>query len=148
MGGINVGRWIAGGIVAGVIMWVVEGAASIVYMGDMEAALEAHGLGMELTAGVMALTVVVSLVAGLVLVFLYVAARPRFGPGPKTAVIVAIAMWIGGYLLSLVGYQMIGLYPSSMLIMWGLIGLIEMIVASVVGGWVYREPGIAPTGVA
>lgn len=146
MGGINVGRWLAGGVVAGVIMWVVEGAASILYMGDMEAALEAHGLAMEITAGMMAMTVVVSLLAGLVLVFLYAAARPRFGPGPKTAVIVAIAMWIGGYLLSLLGYQMIGLYPSSMLVMWGSIGLIEMIVATLVGGWIYREAAGTPPG--
>lgn len=54
--------------------------------------------------------------------FLYAAARPRFGAGPKTAVIVAVAMWAGGYLLSLVGYHMLGLYP---------------------GGWIYRE-GPAP----
>ena len=44
------------------------------------------------------------------------------------------------------GYQMIGLYPSSMLVMWGSIGLIEMIVATLAGGWIYREAGTAPTG--
>ena len=146
MGGISIGRWLAGGIAAGMVMWIIEGAASMLYMGDMEGALEAHGLGMELTAGVTVLTVVVSLVAGLVLVFLYAAARPRFGPGPKTAVIVAVAMWIGGYLLSLLGYQMIGLYPSSMLVMWGAIGLIEIIIAALVGGWIYRETEAVPTG--
>jgi hypothetical protein len=148
MGGINVGRWLAGGVVAGIIMWVIEGAASILYMGDMETALEAHGLGMEISAGMMALTVVVSLVAGLVLVFLYTAARPRFGAGPKTAVVVAVAMWVGGYLLSLLGYQMIGLYPSSMLVMWGAIGLIEMIIAALAGGWIYREAEAAPASAA
>lgn len=148
MGGITVGRWLAGGIVAGIVMWVIEGAASILYMDDMEAALAAHGLAVELSAGVMALTVVVSLIAGLVLVFLYAAARPRFGPGPKTATIVAVAMWIGGYLLSLIGYQMIGLYPSSMLAAWGAIGLVEMIVAAMVGGWIYREADPTHTGVA
>jgi hypothetical protein len=110
----------------------------------MEAALQAHGLAMELSAGIMLMTVVVSLIAGLTLMFFYAAARPRFGAGPKTAVLVAVAFWIGGYLLSLIGYGMIGLYPSSLLVVWGIIGLVEMILAALVGGWIYREAAPTP----
>jgi hypothetical protein len=144
MSGINFGRWLAGGIVAGLIIWLIEGIASLAYMGDMEAALEAHNLSMEMSAPVWLLTVVVSLIAGLTLIFLYAAARPRFGPGPKTAIIVAVALWFGSYLLSLIGFQMIGLYPTTMLTLWGLIGLIELIVAALVGGRIYREGEAAP----
>ena len=144
MGGINVGRWLAGGIVAGLIMWVIEGAASMLYMADMEAALEEHNLtAMEMSASTMFLTLAVSLIAGLVLIFLYAAARPRFGPGPKTAVIVAVVMWICAYLFSLLGYQMLGLYPGSMLVTWGVIGIVEIIIAALVGGWIYREAATA-----
>jgi len=50
---------------------------------------------------------------------------------------------VSSYLLSLIGYNMIGLYPKSMLTLWGLIGLIELIVAANVGGWIYREAGSA-----
>jgi len=139
MAGINTRRWLAGGVVAGVLMWLIEGGASILYMEDMEAALEAHGLAMEMTGGIWALTILVSLIAGLVLVFLYAAMRPRFGAGPRTAVVAAVALWFGGYLLSLIGYGMIGMYPSSLLTVWGAVGLAEMIIAAIVGGWIYRE---------
>ena len=139
MGGINIGRWIVGGVVAGALIWIIEGVASVFYMEEMEAAMAAHGLGMEMTAAVWTMSVVVSLVVGLTLVFLYAAARPRFGAGPKTAVIVALALYVGGYLVSLCGYRMLGLFPDAMLVKWAAVGLVEMLVAGLMGGWIYRE---------
>jgi hypothetical protein len=115
-------------------MWLVEGAASMLYMDEMQAALAAHDLAMAVTPGMIATTVLVSLIAGLVLMFLYAAIRPRFGAGPKTAVIAAVALWFGGYLLSLIGYGMVGLYPAGLLTMWGAVGLAEMIIAALIGG--------------
>ncbi len=139
MGVINYGRWLSSGIAAGVVIWVLEGAGSFLYMDDMEAALTAHNLAFELSASTWVLTVAVSLIAGLTLMFFYVAARPRFGPGPRTAVIAGVVLWFGGFLLSLIGYHMIGLYASGMLLLWGVQGLVELIVAALVGGWIYRE---------
>ncbi len=139
MKGINVIRWLLGGIVAGIVVWILEGLSSMLYMEEMETAMQAHNLAMEMSAGAMILTLIVSIISGLVLVFFYAAARPRFGPGPKTAVIVAVALWVGGMLLSLLGYQMIGLFPTGLLALWGIIGLVEMIIASLVGGWIYKE---------
>ena len=69
----------------------------------MQAALAGLGLSMEMTGAIWVLAILVSFVGGLVLVFFYAAARPRFGPGPKTAV------------------------------------LVEMVLAALAGGWVYRE---------
>jgi hypothetical protein len=143
MGGINVTRWFAGGIAAGVVVWALEWLASIFYMDDAQAALEAANLTMDMTSGTWILTVVLSLIIGLALVFFYAAARPRFGPGPKTAATVAVVLWFASYLVSLLGYHMIGLYPTSMLALWGLVGLIELIVAAMVGGWVYREAEVS-----
>jgi len=139
MGGINVARWLAGGVTAAVVTSVLEGIASLFYMDPMISSLEALGLTMEMTAVGWVLALLVSLIGGMVLIFFYAAARPRFGPGPQTAILVAIAMWFGGYLLSLVGYHMIGLYPLSMLVMWGAVGLVELILAALAGAWVYRE---------
>lgn len=139
MGGINTGRWLAGGVAAGIVVWLIEGAASMVYMGDMQAALRAMGLSMEMSATTWALTVLLSLIIGLALVFFYAAARPRFGPGPKTAAIVAVGLWASGMLITLLGYYMIGMYPTRMLVTWGAVGLVEMVVAATVGGWIYRE---------
>jgi hypothetical protein len=139
MGGINVGRWLAGGLVAGVVVWLVEGLATFVYANDMLATLEAHGLGMSEGAAAIGLSALVSLISGLALVFFYAAARPRFGAGPRTAVTVAIGLWLGGYLPSLLGYVMLGLFTARTLILWGVVGLVDMTVAALVGGWIYRE---------
>ncbi len=139
MSGINVSRWLLGGLVASALIWVFEGAASVLYMADMEAALAAHGLGMPMTAGTWVLSVVVSLIVGLTLVFFYAATRPRLGPGPRTAVTVAVVLWAAGYLLSLIGLGMFGLFPQRLLVLWGAVGLVEMIVAGLVGAWLYRE---------
>ncbi|HUF88688.1 MAG TPA: hypothetical protein VMR66_01765 [Gemmatimonadota bacterium] len=139
MGSINTSRWLLSGIVAGVVLWLLEGAASLLYMDSMTLALEAHGLAMAMTAEAVMLSVVVSLIAGLTLMFFYAACRPRFGPGPRNAVIVAFGLWVGGYLTSLLGYRMLGLFPDSLLLMWGVVGLVEMIVAALVGGWIYKE---------
>ena len=139
MYGININRWLLGGLVAGVIMWLAEGAASVLYMTDMEAAMAAHGLSMTTGTGTVLISLAVSLIAGLVLVFLYAAARSRFGPGPKTAAKMAVVMWLGGYLLSILGYKMMGLFPDRMLMLWAVVGLAEMVVASIVGAWIYHE---------
>lgn len=139
MKGINVNRWILGGIAAGVVMWIVEGLASMLYMKDMQAAMEAHNLSVEMDAGMWILSIVVSLILGLALVFFYAAFRPRFGAGAKTALIVVVAFWIGSYLLSLIGYHMMGLFPIKLLVMWGIVAFIEMAAATLLGGWIYRE---------
>ena len=139
MGGINVARWLAGGVVAGIVMWVIEGVANILLMEEMEKALESLGVSMEMTAGTWVMTVLMSLLTGLVLVFLYAAARPRFGAGPKTAIIVAVALFAGGMLIALMGYGMMGFYPTRLLVIWGCIGFVELILVSLAGAWVYRE---------
>ena len=139
MGGINTGRWLLGGVVAGIVIWICEGVAATFTMDQMTAAMASHNLSMSISAGTMVLTVVVSLLVGLTMVFFYAGVRPRFGPGPRTAVIVAVALWLSGYVVSLIGYHLINLYPPRMLFHWGLVGLLEMVVASIIGAWIYRE---------
>jgi len=138
--GINTNRWLAGGLVAALLIWLLEGAGSVLYMDDMQASLTALGLSIEMDARMWAISVLVSLISGLVLIFFYAAARPRFGPGPKTAMIVACAFWLGGYLVSLIGLYMIGMYEVGLLTTWAVVGLVEMNIAALVGGWIYREP--------
>jgi hypothetical protein len=140
MKGINVGRWFAGGLVAGLLIWLVEGAASMATYPMMQEAMQAHGLSMAMNATAAVVSLLASLLAGLMLVFFYAAVRPRFGPGPKTAVTVAVVLWAGGYVVSVLGYLMLGLFPHGLLLHWGLVGLVEMILAGLVGGWIYREP--------
>lgn len=139
MTGMNAQRIAAGGVVAGAVIFVVEGIASQLYLGPMEAALAEHNLSMSMSAGGFVTGAIVSLLVGFALVWFYAAARPRFGPGPKTAALVACVFWLGATVTSIVGYRMIGLFPDSMLLQWAAVGLVEAIIAAMAGGWVYRE---------
>ncbi len=51
----------------------------------------------------------------------------------------AVALWFGGWLPSLIGYGMIGLYPTGLLIQWAIVGLVELALAALLGGKIYRE---------
>jgi hypothetical protein len=139
MGIINTGRWIAGGVIAGILMWIIEGAASQLYFADMMAALDKAGLSVAMNAGTVATTLLVSLLVGLGVVFFYAMARQRIGAGPRTAIIVGVAAFVFFYLPGLLGYQMIGLYPGSLILKWAVVGFLEMIVISLVGAWIYRD---------
>jgi len=139
MSGINVQRWLLGGLVASVVIFILEGIASSFYMESMAQAMQALGLTMEMTAETWFLAIIVCLINGLMLVFFYAAVRPRFGPGPKTAVMVAVALVVAGYVPALIGYHMMGMFPDDLLLQWLLMGIVEMILGSLAGAWLYRE---------
>jgi hypothetical protein len=48
-------------------------------------------------------------------------------------------MWIGGEVLSLLGYRVLGLFPGRLLLVWGAVELDEMILAGLLDGRIYRE---------
>ena len=126
-------------MVAGLVIFVIEGIASQLYAGPMEATLAEHNLSISMSAGGFVMAALASLFVGIALVWFYAAARPRFGPGPRTAVLVAVFFWLGGTVTSILGYRMVGLYPDPMLLQWAAIGVLEAIVAALAGGWIYRE---------
>lgn len=139
MGGINVGRLILGSLLAGVVIFVIEGAMAATYTAEMLRVLQEHNLAMPMGASGMVVGALISLLVGFGLIFFYVAARPRFGAGVRTAVIIAVVMFFTGYFVGLISYNSIGLYPPKMLAQWGAIGLFEMIIACIAGAWLYRE---------
>lgn len=73
-------------------------------------------------------------------VYLYAAMRPRFGPGPKTAVIAAITVWLLAYVAASMIMTELGVFTSAQAITGALWGLGEACVATIAGAWVYREP--------
>ena len=136
MGKTNLKRMLLGALAAGLLMWVIECAAATLYIDQMTAAMRAHNLSMDESPAIIATSLAVSLIAGFTIMFFYTACRPRLGPGPKTAVTVASILWFGGYLLSLIGVRMMGLFSNSLIAMWGAIGLVEMNLAALLGAYI------------
>jgi hypothetical protein len=140
MGKINAGRVLIGGIVAGIIITVVEWLVNgVVLLEDWTEALRALGKSGEMTTGATVLYVLWSLLVGIATIWLYAAIRPRFGAGPRTAVIAGFAMWIFAYLSYTIAVAAVGLFPGRLLGITAVIGAVELVAAALVGAWLYRE---------
>jgi hypothetical protein len=138
MGKINWSRVLLGGVLAGIVINVIEGVSGILYMEEMQKILQAHNISMGEDPGSMVIYLLLGFVFGILGVWIYAAIRPRFGMGPKTALKAAIVVWIF-YLGSIAGWASLGLYPTYILIMWAVVGLIETILAIMLGAWLYKE---------
>lgn len=139
MGRINLGRVILGGIVAGIIIDVIEYVLNAIVLADRwNAIIAAHNLAQFTTSAIIVFNII-GLVTGIAAVWTYAAIRPRFGEGPATAVIAALLIWVVSYLLPDVGNAVIGLYTSSITLILVCVGLVEIVIATLVGGYIYRE---------
>lgn len=140
MGKINWGRVILGGLVAGVVInvseWILNG---LVFKERWEEAMKALGKTGEMTGTNIVVWNIWGFLAGIGLVWLYAAIRPRFGPGAGTAVKAGLAVWFFAHLLWTIGTLNMGLFPQNMVITGVVWALVETIVAALVGGWIYKE---------
>jgi hypothetical protein len=75
--------------------------------------------------------------SGISSIWLYTAARPRFGPGVKTAALTASPLGLTTVLWH--RQAGVGLYPPRLLVNLALVCLLQSVVASVAGAWVYKE---------
>ena len=142
---INSSRVILGGLAAGLVMNVIGGVVDGVLLGpkmnaEMEAAVP--GLMAKMANGTtIGVNVVSQFVVGILIVWLYAAIRPRFGPGPRTAVYAAIVPWICG-LFFYSGWLLTGMMSSGMYAIVSLVALVNVIVGGLVGGMIYREENL------
>src|ERR1700704_1863975 len=139
---INTGKVLIGGIAAGVVMNVVDFVSNKFILGArMAAESEAFKPGMAasmMTTSVMVSYVVMDLVLGILLVWTYAAIRPRFGPGLKTAVYVAVLFWLlAGIFLS--GYLHMGMMSQGLWWTFAFLGLINFLVSAWAGAKFYSE---------
>jgi len=140
MARINWGRVILGGLLAGVIVNIVEAlCGAVILKRRWDAAYSGLGITMPQNAMANTIWVVFGFAVGIWAVWLYAAIRPRYGAGVKTALCAGFATWLLGYLLWSVSLHNMGLFPGSVLVPATAIGLVELLIATVVGAWVYKE---------
>ena len=138
MGRINVKSVIVGGLVAGVVLNIIDWVVYGMWLApEMNAALQAAGK--RPVDSLIPLFVVLDFIYGIVLVYLYAAIRPRFGAGPGAAVHAGLIVWIIAALLHAIGEAPLGLLPMRLYTMGTLVGLIEFPLATVAGAKFYRE---------
>jgi hypothetical protein len=138
MGKINWGRVFLGGLLAGVVVNVFEFVANgLVLASSWDTAM--RNLGRQMPRGAIAVFVLVGFLVGITAVWLYAAARPRYGPGPRTAVLIGFGYWLIGYALPTLGWAAMGLIPRRLLAIGTVVGLVEIVAATVIGAWLYTE---------
>jgi len=140
MSRINFGRVLLGGILAGVVLNVGEYVLNEVVMGaEMREMMAKHNFTMPTGPNFMIMAVGMTLVLGVVMVWVYAMMRPRLGAGPKTAIIAAVVMWFGVYLYNAGFFIMIFGTPVKSMAIACLWGLVEYSIASIAGAWIYKE---------
>jgi hypothetical protein len=138
MGKINWTRVILGGLVAGLIINVFESVMNgVILAKDMEAAISA--LGRQMGGGALAMFIAWGFLVGIFAIWLYASIRPRYGAGPKTAACAGAAVWGLGYLLAAVTPIALHLFPRRLMAIGLAVGLVEVIIGTIAGAWLYRE---------
>jgi len=139
MAGIRMGRVLAGGLVAGLIINIGETILNIPLAGaELEQALSARNLP-PVGGGAIAYFVAACFVLGILIVWAYAAVRPRLGPGPKTAVVVAVVAWLLTFVWSGGAQVAMGVMPLKLTAMGLAWGLGEVVIATLAGARLYTE---------
>ena len=140
MGKMNSARVFLGGLLAGVVIVALGFVTYAIYLEKLwTPVMEALGLSTQMTTRIFIFAVLLSLISGLLAVWLYAAIRPRYGAGPKTALIAGIAFYVLTGLLPAISFSLMGMFPTRVLVIDGLTGLVIYVVATLAGAWVYKE---------
>jgi hypothetical protein len=131
---------ILGGILAGIVINFSEYLMhDVVLKPQFEEGMKAIGKPFPTGGSVIVTWTLWGFATGIAAVWLYAAIRPRYGAGAATAARAGVAVWFFTWLLSMVAMQNMGVFPIAPVpFVWT---LLECIVATVAGAWLYKEAG-------
>ena len=138
----NRGRVVLGGLLAGVVINIVEYVTNgVILKGDWGQAMQALGKSPEPTTSAIAIYNLWGFLVGIVAVWIYAAIRTRYGAGVGTAVRAGIATWFLAVCLANLANYPSGLFPTRLLVITSVVALFEIVIATIVGAWLYKEEG-------
>lgn len=139
MNNINLGRVLLGGLVAGVVLNIGETLFNVVLFGNQMKEFF-DGLRLPEPGGsFIAVAVVLTFALGILIVWLYAMIRPRYGPGPKTAVCAALIVWFCACVYCGILWGLLLRVPTNMIVLGIAWCLVEYILGAIAGAWLYRE---------
>jgi len=141
MSKINLSRVILGGVVAGLVIDVCEGILNGVILKQQWADVFT-ALGK--TSDTMSVKQIIAfnlwgIAAGIITVWLYAGLRPRYGAGPRTAILAGLTVWALAFGLATAVPVFFRLYPVGLGLTSVALEAIEMILAGLAGGALYKE---------
>lgn len=137
---INWTRVILGGLLAGLVVNVCEALVNGLILGDQwAAAVKALNKSPDIGIGGNAAFWLQGFLIGIYALWMYANLRPRFGAGPKTAVIAGIAAWVPYSLLAMITPTALHLFRYRLMAIGVVLGFVEMVAGAVAGAWLYKE---------
>ena len=144
MGKINIGRWVVGGLVCGIVLNILGFLVDGVLLASRWNADLARLGRSAVTPSQMVWFNVIGFGTGLLAVWVYAAIRSRFGAGIGTAVYAGIAVWVATALLPNASMMWVtGLFNNHLTMYTTLGALVEIVVATIAGAALYREEAAA-----
>ena len=140
MGKTNWKRVFLGGLVAGIVLEILFVVAALTYIKSVwDPAVLALMPDYKDTTGLQVFWAYLNIVTGILAVWLYSAIRPRYGAGPKTALIAGLFVWTLCPLSFDLTVFALGLFPANVVAIDSLTNLVMYVVATLAGAWVYKE---------
>jgi hypothetical protein len=140
MNKINTGRALLGGIVAAVIIDLIEGVMNgVVLKSDWAAAMQALGKSGEVTGGAIAIYNLGGLLYGIIGVWLYCALTSRYGKGSTTSAKAGLAVWALTSALPMLMWLPAGIIPSRLMSFSVVVDFIAILLGVTMGALLYRE---------
>ena len=139
---INTNKVLIGGLVAGVVINVIDFALNTFILGArMKAETDAFkpGLSDQMMQGNAVVSyVIMDLALGFALIWTYAAIRSRFGPGLRTASFAAVLFWLLALIFT-AGYRQMGIMSAGLWWTFAFAGLINFLLAAWAGAKIYSE---------
>jgi hypothetical protein len=138
---MNIKKIVVGGIVAGVVLNVIDFISNYALGARMKAETDAFKAGLSeqmATSSAIVSYIIMDFALGIALVWTYAAIRPRFGPGPRTAAFTALLFWLLA-LIFYAGYRQLGLMSAGLWWTMAFVGLVNFLIAANAGAALYSE---------
>jgi hypothetical protein len=141
MSTINNTRVLTAGLLAGLVFNIMDMIWNTTVMAaDFQANATRLGLdpAAQQSAAAIVPWVVIDFLLGILVVFVYASMRPRFGPGPKTAITAGLVMFLAVSLV-LFGFATGGIFTIGLWAKSTAAALVTTVLGSLAGGRAYKE---------
>ena len=136
---------VLGGLAAGVVINLGEYLLNGVLLAQSWAdAMRALNRPEQYTPSQLAAFSLWGFLMGIGAVWLYASVRDHYGPGLRTALYAALAVWAIGYAFGAIPAAAMRMFPPVLVAYGVLGGVVEIVAGTVLGAWIYHPPAEAP----
>jgi hypothetical protein len=136
---MNYMRILIGGLVCGLVLNIGEFLLNgVILAKQMEEFMRRCGMTPP-DPKALSILFVITFMLGIFIIYLYAAIRPRYGPGPKTAICAGLLAWFCVYFYNNAVGLALGFIPVNVFVIAVVWGAVQYMLAALAGAWLYKE---------